>query len=479
VLNRTDKITVTTASGQYINYTYDGNGSLIRKQAYVSGAIQTTTDYIDGFVYINNVLSYFPMPEGRVLNNAGTLKQEYILSDQQGNARISFQDNGTGNPVVTQENSYYAFGLIMQNSPVGTPAVPNRQLYNGGSEWQNDYSNLPDYYQTYNRNYDAAIARFVGVDPAAESAESMTSYQYAGNNPVVFNDPLGDKANINLNPNGVMTGGSGESQFEQGIDAINAQNNIYDDAAGLVQVGASGFSNVGYNYYTKGINNESLLTSIGVGSNYGKIAANAASAALNLGGIGAIGNNTIMLPEVNINSFRTGDLPDWWGNSQLFLNPSNYSYSGQTQIGETNNLDKIVTTVGTAADVHNATTSVVSAVSEDAEVALRVLGKFAGALGAAAAGESALENILNNQATWRDYVNLGVAAVGTALLFVNPEFLAFYGISQSVITGFNVGVAAWSIGNVGWDIYSIKSDQQKQPSPYIPLSPAPNNTIIP
>lgn len=42
------------------------------------------------------------------------------------------------------------------------------------------------------RNYDAALRRWVGVDPVAESAESMTPYQYAGNNPVMFNDPLGD-----------------------------------------------------------------------------------------------------------------------------------------------------------------------------------------------------------------------------------------------------------------------------------------------
>ena len=91
---------------------------------------------------------------------------------QQGNARLRFQNNGSGTAVVKQENSYYGFGLVMLNSPVSPPPVPNKQLYNGGSEWQNDYSNLPDYYQTFNRNYDAATARFVGVDPAAEGAES-------------------------------------------------------------------------------------------------------------------------------------------------------------------------------------------------------------------------------------------------------------------------------------------------------------------
>lgn len=70
VLNRTDKITVTAATNRYINYVYDAGGSLIRKQAYDNNVLQTTTDYIDGFVYVNAVLSYFPMPEGRVVNNS-------------------------------------------------------------------------------------------------------------------------------------------------------------------------------------------------------------------------------------------------------------------------------------------------------------------------------------------------------------------------------------------------------------------------
>ena len=80
------------------------------------------------------------------------------------------------------------------------PTVPNKKLYNGGSEWQNDYSNLPDYYQTFNRNYDAAIGRFISVDPAAESVESMSSYQYAGDNPVMNNDPMGDRFDPNPPP---------------------------------------------------------------------------------------------------------------------------------------------------------------------------------------------------------------------------------------------------------------------------------------
>ena len=191
-INRTDRITV--ASGQYIDYTYDAGGILLRKQQYSSSTLQKTTDYVEGFVYEGGTLSYFAMPEGRVRNVSGTLKQEFIISDQQGNARVSFEDNGSGAAVVKQENSYYGYGLALANSPVATPTLPNKNLYNGGSEWQNDYGDLPDLMQTFYRNYDAALGRFVGVDPKAEATESLSSFQYGDNNPISFNDPLGDNA---------------------------------------------------------------------------------------------------------------------------------------------------------------------------------------------------------------------------------------------------------------------------------------------
>jgi RHS repeat-associated protein len=192
VLNKTQKVTITTATARYTTYTYDAGGTLLRKQQFDNSALKKTTDYIDGFVYEDTNLAYFGTPEGRMRNAGGTLKSEYTITDQQGNARISFEDNG-GTAKVIQENSYYAFGLVMPGSVVATPTVPNKKLYNGGSEWQNDFSNLPDYYQTSFRNYDAALGRWTGVDPDPESAESLTTYQYAGNNPVMFNDPMGDK----------------------------------------------------------------------------------------------------------------------------------------------------------------------------------------------------------------------------------------------------------------------------------------------
>ncbi|NHA03479.1 hypothetical protein G7092_06730 [Mucilaginibacter sp. HC2] len=197
VLNRTERIYFSSSANRYIDYSYNMDGTLLRKRQYdnVGGVatLQATTDYIDGFVYLNGTLQYFAMPEGRVLNNGGTLSREYTIADQQGNVRVTFDNTGTGGIAkVRQENSYYAFGLIMPGSTVATPTNDNKNLYNGGSEWQSDFGNLPDYYQTFYRSYDAALGRWTGVDPMAESAESMTGYQYAGNSPMMNNDPMGN-----------------------------------------------------------------------------------------------------------------------------------------------------------------------------------------------------------------------------------------------------------------------------------------------
>ncbi len=69
-LNKTDKITITTATNRYITYTYDADGNILRKQAFDNNVLQTTTDYIDGMVFITAgtgtpTLSYFSSPEGR------------------------------------------------------------------------------------------------------------------------------------------------------------------------------------------------------------------------------------------------------------------------------------------------------------------------------------------------------------------------------------------------------------------------------
>jgi len=188
--SRPERVTVSAASGRHIDYTYDAGGALLRKAQYDNHVLVKTTDYIGSFVYEDGTLSHFAMAEGRVRNTGSGLKPEYMLTDHQGNVRVSFEEQG-GQAVVRQENSYYPYGLVM---PGGSfPTQPNRNLYNGGSEWQNDYGDLPDYYRTHYRNYDAALGRFISADPLADASVTLTPYQYAGNEPLLHNDPLGDR----------------------------------------------------------------------------------------------------------------------------------------------------------------------------------------------------------------------------------------------------------------------------------------------
>jgi hypothetical protein len=53
---------------------------------------------------------------------------------------------------------------------------------------------MPDYYQPPGRNYDAEIGRFISADPMPETATGMGTYHYAGDNPIMMNDPSGNTA---------------------------------------------------------------------------------------------------------------------------------------------------------------------------------------------------------------------------------------------------------------------------------------------
>jgi RHS repeat-associated protein len=85
---------------------------------------------------------------------------------------------------VIQYNEYYPFGLQASTSWT-RENNKNDFLYNAGSE----LNVTSGWYDLFFRNYDPALGRFMQVDPMATS--EIATYQYAGNNPVVFNDPIG------------------------------------------------------------------------------------------------------------------------------------------------------------------------------------------------------------------------------------------------------------------------------------------------
>jgi RHS repeat-associated protein len=61
--------------------------------------------------------------------------------------------------------------------------------FNGGDEMEESIS----MYSTFYRGYDQQLGRFMGVDMRSEEAIGMSGYHFSGNNPIMLNDPLGDK----------------------------------------------------------------------------------------------------------------------------------------------------------------------------------------------------------------------------------------------------------------------------------------------
>ena len=87
---------------------------------------------------------------------------------------------------VIQYNEYYPFGLQASTSWT-RDGSSNNFLYNAGAE----LNNTSGIYETMFRGYDAALGRFMQVDPLADFDESTSPFAYAGNNPALFNDPYG------------------------------------------------------------------------------------------------------------------------------------------------------------------------------------------------------------------------------------------------------------------------------------------------
>lgn len=97
--------------------------------------------------------------------------------------------NGTINPAneIVEENNYYPFGLKHEGYN-NLPGDGYKYKYNGKEYEDNFGLNMYEYGA---RNYDAAIGRWLNVDPLAEKMIAYSPYNYALNNPLIFVDEDG------------------------------------------------------------------------------------------------------------------------------------------------------------------------------------------------------------------------------------------------------------------------------------------------
>ncbi len=169
------------------------------------------TSYAGNYIYekesTTESLQFFSHPEGYVEKNGSNFNYVYQYKDHLGNVRLSYADtdnNGIidANSEIISEKNYYPFGLthkgynnIVQNSN----SVASKFKYNGKE--LNDELGL-DWYDYGARNYDAALGRWMNIDPHAETYYDISPYNYAANSPIIFADPDGMNIIISWEING-------------------------------------------------------------------------------------------------------------------------------------------------------------------------------------------------------------------------------------------------------------------------------------
>ena len=185
-LNLPVKITFGTGT---IDYVYDATG--VKQSKIVSTGI--TTDYAGGFQYENNVLKFFPQPEGFVEYNSGIFSYIYQYKDHLGNVRLSYGDSNNDGTItaseILEENNYYPFGLKHKDNNVVNSTHPALRYKYNGKELQDELG--LNFYDYGARNYDPALGRWMNMDPLAEKMRRHSPYNYAFDNPIYFIDPDG------------------------------------------------------------------------------------------------------------------------------------------------------------------------------------------------------------------------------------------------------------------------------------------------
>ena len=135
---------------------------------------------------------------------------------------------------IMEENNYYLFGLKHKGyNELPDYSVTNKYKYAYGGKELNDELGL-ELYDFGARNYDAAIGRWLNVDPLAE--KTMEPYLYAGNNPIRYIDPTGmskdDIIDINIKTGGIKVT---QTEGDDVVRLVDNKGNVTKDNNGKEQ----------------------------------------------------------------------------------------------------------------------------------------------------------------------------------------------------------------------------------------------------
>ncbi len=193
-------------------------------------------------------------------------KSFYYLTDHLGSVRVTVDERG--DPVGWDD--YYPFGLQMPGRSQQQYGSPETDVKFTGYEL-NQEGELGLYHAGW-RLYDPKVGRFMQQDRFKDKYPSMTPYQYAANNPVLFIDVNGDTIYVDesmaenealaayINSNEGYTFAS-QFAYEGQIITVAGQTFTFENA------GRYSTQNINYIEVTEGGNKTEVINSI-YGNNY-------------------------------------------------------------------------------------------------------------------------------------------------------------------------------------------------------------------
>ncbi len=167
-------------NGGVIEYVYDAAGVKLQKRVTQNTQL-TTTDYLDGYQYVDGKLEFYPHAEGYVkVKEDNTLQYVYHYTDHLGNVRLGYTKGSDGKAQVVEESNYYPFGLRHKGYNNNSNTITDKYKYGYQGQELQDELNL-NWSSFKWRNADPALGRFMSVDPLAEDYTYNSTYAFQEN----------------------------------------------------------------------------------------------------------------------------------------------------------------------------------------------------------------------------------------------------------------------------------------------------------
>lgn len=251
-LNMPTEITISNPQHNgSISYVYSADGIKLQKTVN-ENTNSTITDYAGAYQYVNNDLEFIRnIEDGYVYpNNDGSYGYMYYYTDQLDNIRLMYSDadaNGSIDPSteIVKEAHFYPFGMKLEGFNGLVQAVGSDfHKYDYQNQERQDELGLNRLQFKY-RMHDPTIGRFVSIDPLAEDYTHNSTYAFAENKVIKYNELEGLEITLNkfdrlgyedkswLGKAATFVGNSGISIANGAIDVFNYAGDLTDPEAPL------------------------------------------------------------------------------------------------------------------------------------------------------------------------------------------------------------------------------------------------------